>query len=184
MDPRTWREVMNAKQFCDFLAQMMPTREELEEWELDEAEIEDVQQSFLGEPRSGNVSERATELERLISAYDCSKVEVGLVRFLDAPRKVELGTRVAYFEADHIVVVPSGEVVLCDWRLPKEVWLSCARDSESFLDGLSVFLRQIRDRERWSGRESLVAQRCATAAGGTEYLPFFQALCPVFRADE
>lgn len=166
----------------DFLAAVrkaMPDRDELEDYGLDDEEIDAIQSTFSSRARVAKPSpeESASELERMILDNDCSTVEIGLVRFLERPRPHSEGVAVAYCEANMIVVRADGSVSLYDHAAPATVAMECAASSEAFLDGLAAFVEIRANKSDWMGRPALAAQHCSAQAGGSAYMDFFATLC-------
>lgn len=165
--------------YADFLVALhnvMPTRNELEAYGLGLDEIGRVQATFKSIPRKQPSSVSGSELERMILDNDCSTVEVGLIRFLDKPRDHRHGVQVAFCEADSIVVSPVGTIFMHDHANPDGA-MSCAANSEKFLDALGVFLTIRREKSKWKGNCNAAADLCAEMAGGNKYQAFFRLLC-------
>lgn len=169
---------MHSSDFLKVLHEAMPAHAELEEYGLDPEEIDEVQASFRSAPSKSSigVATAKSELERMILEYDCSTVEVGLIRFLPAPHPCRQGVQIAYCEADPIIVDASGLVTMHDHGDPQKS-IECAADSERFLDALSVFIALRREKSQWKGRVEEAAGLCAAKAGGSSYMPFFRLLC-------
>lgn len=169
---------MRSSDFLKVLSEAMPTSADLEDYGLDPQEIDDVQASFRSAARKSlaGVASTKSELEKMIIEYDCSTVEVGLIRFLPEPRVHPGGVQVAYCEADPIVVIASGLVVMYEHD-DSDRSMKCAINSERFLDALDVFITLRREKSRWKGRVDEAANLCADKAGGGDYVPFFRMLC-------
>lgn len=172
---------MRAEQFLTCLRNAMPSRSTLEEYGLDNDEIEEVQATFLGTARKPVSTNIRDELVRLVLEFDCSKVEVGLVRFLGEPQRHMKGMRVAYCEAESIVLNKDGVVVLCDDSGVGSNDIQCASDSRRFLEGLCIFIEIRRNKSEWKGKVEDAAVRCARAAGGPQFAEFFRILCAFLR---
>jgi hypothetical protein len=171
-----WGLNMRNADFLLALHNVMTSRAELEAYGLDIDEIEGVQATFRFSPRKQPSSVSRNELEKMILDNDCSTVEVGLIRFLDKPREHRHGVQVAFCEADPIVVSPAGLVAMYEYANPDKA-MSCAADSERFLDALSVLITIRREKSRWKGRSNEVAELCSEKAGGSNYIMFFRLLC-------
>lgn len=169
---------MNSSDFLNALSEAMPTNDELKEYGLNSEEIDGVQASFRFIARN-LLNEKiavGSELERMIVEYDCSTVEVGLIRFLPRPQMHHNGVQVAYCEADPIIVNASGVVTMHSHDDP-DASILCAADSQSFLDALSVFIKMRREKSHWKGRVEEAANLCSMKAGGGNSIPFFLMLC-------
>lgn len=168
---------MNGNEFVEALKNAMPARDELLRFGLSDDEINGVQNTFRASVRadSSSVDGASSELERLVTEFDCSTVEVGLLQFLALPKSHRMGTQVASVESDALVVRADGSVLMSD-SSTSEVLLDCARNSEAFLDALSAFIKIRRDKQSWMGRANEAAMVCASAAGGSKYLKFYQVM--------
>lgn len=169
---------MRPSDFLNHLHDSMPNHTELEAYGLDSDEIDSTQRTFRSHRR--NTLEAfvtgSSDLEKMIGEYDCSTVEVGLVRFLGTPLKHCCGVQVAYCEADPIVVHASGVVAIHDHDKGQST-MKCSIDSDHFLDALAAFVTLRREKWMWKGRAEAAAEFCATKAGGSDCLPFFRVLC-------
>jgi hypothetical protein len=172
---------MKAEHFLNVLRDAMPSRDTLEEYGLDEDEIEEIQATFLARARSASSRKGQSEVERLITEFDCSRVEVGLVRFLDEPRERDQGIQFACCEADSIVVKEDGSVAMYDEGATESKEVPCATDSQKFLEGLAAFIEIRANKSHWKGRVDEAATRCAAAAGGGQSEEFFRILCGFLR---
>src|SRR5262245_13350152 len=109
---------ITADEFVRLVAASMPSRESLLAYGLGEEEIVDVQRLFLCPPIPGaREGTYAHVLEELVVRYDCSSLELpGSLTFIASlpfPRVAD-GTIVGRWEADPILVLDSGEVVVID----------------------------------------------------------------------
>ena len=168
---------MTGTDFLLALYDLMPSRAELEADGLSPEGIEDIQSSFRAIPRQLSGLVPGSELEKMILDYDCSKVEVSWIRFLEKPVLHPHGIQVADFEAEMIVVSPAGTVVMYDHEDPDFAVEECAADSERFLDALITFLTILRNKSKWKGRYDSAVALCAEKAGGRNYARFFNVLC-------
>lgn len=167
---------MNAETFVQHLKSAMPDRADLEDYGLDEDEIRQIR-GALQAHRRGTDGAPATEIERLVSEFDCTRVEVGAVRFDDRATAHRFGTAFGRCEADPLVVTRGGSVVMVDHADPGGRRVSCASDSERFLDALARFVSIQHDRGEWRGRPDEAAESCALAAGGEQHTEFYRILC-------
>lgn len=148
----------------------MPDRSTLISHGLDDQEVLEIQSTFLAAKRGGTVAPRnVSEIERMIIEFDCSTLEVGLVRFNERLEVGALGKCFAYCEADALVITEDGRVGLVDHAAPQRVHQFCAASSEQFLDALALVVT----REKGQSNTEMLAH-CANAAGGSEYTDFFR----------
>ena len=170
---------MLGSEFLAVVGKAMPDREGLEEYGLDDDEIDAIQSTFSYTARETQSSpvEPASELERMILDNDCSAIEIGLVRFLERPESHSQGVAVACCEADPVVVRSDGSVGVYDHGDPDSVVMECAGNPESFLDGLAAFIEVRANKSDWQGRHESAAHHCSVKAGGSAYTDFFATLC-------
>ena len=83
----------------------------------------------------------------MIVEFDCSRLELGLVRFNDHLISLPAGSCFGACEADPIVVTEDGTIGLCDHARPDSVHQLCAADAERFLDGMATFVSLRGDKE-------------------------------------
>lgn len=167
---------MTADEFLRHLEQAMPERASLEGHGLDKDEIEALQATFVAPARATTTATEVSEVERMVLDFDCSKIEVGLVRFNDGPAASPHGTCFAYCEADPLVVLRDGRIALFDHASPRTLLQPCAPDSSRFFDAMAAFVSLRREKAAWKGRAEEAATRCAEAAGGREYRAFYRGL--------
>ena len=168
---------MKADAFVRHLQRAKPDRATLEEYGLDEEEIEEIESTFTASRRLPHAEGVLSEAVRMVVEFDCAKLEVGPICFNGEPRPLAKGVCFAVCEADPLMVVDSGAVVLCDHEEPERVQLACAADAERFLDALARFVTVRQDRERWMGKVEEASALCAEAAGGASYSDFYRMLC-------
>lgn len=168
---------MNADDFLRHVERTMPTRADLGDYGLDDAEIREVQSTFMAPRRAHAASVQTSTVERMILDFDCSKLELGLVRFNERPFPLPAGSCFAVCEADPLVVTESGSIALCDHAKPESLPRECAATADTFLDAMAVFASVRADKRTWLGKVENAAQACAEAAGGQRYVHFFRSLC-------
>jgi hypothetical protein len=175
---------MRAEEFVQRLQAAMPSRESLQEYGLTEDEIDDVQSTFIAVRRNAGQAKEAlssSELERMFELFDCSRIEIGLIRFYNLPTIHERGICFAECEADSLVLNHSGKIVLYEHDHGSDEGLPCAVNASCFLDALAEFLSIRRDKQIWNARVLDAASKCAHAAGGTDYQKFYVLLCSFLR---
>ncbi|RZK23671.1 MAG: hypothetical protein EOO56_04300 [Hymenobacter sp.] len=121
-------------------------------------------------------------LLELISLYDVSRLEIGVIAFLEAPADYGDYLQIAKVELDPLVIYRNREIRVIDWqRLDHCMW-KCARNSDLFLQALLMVNRfltltmlnaDIYDDEVYALETASVV---ANVAGGSEYLSFYQML--------
>lgn len=170
---------MKAEDFVQVLQAQAPTRAELLEYGLTDTEIEKIRSAFSAQRRTNPPppSGHESEAERLLRLYDCSAIEISFVRLNDRTRPHLAGKEVARWEADSIVLLPSGEIAAFDHADPASCLADIAADSERLLTALATLATLIRRRNTWRGRGSAAAAMCAEQAGGERYRAFFELLC-------
>ena len=171
---------MSGEQFVAHLRRAMPDRETLEEYGLDPDEVADIQATFVAHARTSNGFTASNEIEQMLADFDCSKVEVGLVRFLERGEGHSLGKVFAFCEADRLILRPDGAIVM----LPHSGTggeIRCAASPAQFLDAIALFADMIADKSAWKGKTNIAAERCATAAGVPSDGDFYRLLCGFFE---
>lgn len=172
---------MNAQAFLRHVEHALPSRTSLEDYGLDDEEIEEIRSTFLAPKRGPSDKRNLSPLERMVVEFDCSKLELGLVRFSDRLISLPLGTCFGYCEADPLVLTEDGSVALCDHERPDLVHQLCAENADRFLDAMATFVSLRSEKAAWMGKVDQAADKCATAAGGRKYMDFFCSLCAFFQ---
>ena len=154
----------------------MPQRHVLADYGLNDDEIADIQATFVARRRSASADPAASEAERMIVEFDCSRVEIGLVRLHGEITGHPEGLVFASCEADPLVVRADGCIAMLDHAVGQKIALLCAADSERFLDAMTVYVdhRAAKDTDRC---RTDAAEECAKAAGGAQYRDFYRLLC-------
>ncbi|RZK23128.1 MAG: hypothetical protein EOO56_06165 [Hymenobacter sp.] len=121
-------------------------------------------------------------LVELVSLYDVSKLEIGVISFLEAPADYGSYLQVAKVELDPLVIYRNGEIRVVDWQSLAHYMWKCARNSALFLEALIMTNRfltmtmlqaDIYEDEEYALETASVIAR---VAGGNEYLSFYQML--------
>lgn len=168
--------LVKAEDFLARVQQCMPTRDALEAAGLDDEEIVDIQSAFRHQPR-GEVHLLSNEIERMIEENDCFRIEVLGVRFLSHARAHPMGTAVAEWEADPIVVSSSGEVAAFDHVVPTFRLEVCAATPSGFLAALVHLLEARTSGVKYSESEAAsLATHCAALAQHPGTFRFYRAL--------
>lgn len=165
---------MNAETFLEFVHNLMPSRAVLLDHGLDDDEVRDIQSMFVTSRRGVAAPNGVSEVERMIIEFDCSRLEVGLIRFNERLERNALGTCFALCEADPLILLADGRVGLVDHAAPGSVHQLCASSAERFLDVLALALT-LSERGEFT-EEALVD--CSNVAGGPECLEFCRMLHP------
>ncbi len=168
---------MNAETFLKCLQDVIPSRESLEDYGLENDEIEEIQATFLAPAKKSPEEEQGDEVQRMLANFDCSRIEIGLIRFQDKVRSHLYGTMFAFCEADPLVIRKDGSIAMYDHANPDSMQLECAVNSERFLDALAKFIDIRSKKSNWKGRTVEAAELCANTAGGSQYCEFFRQLC-------
>ncbi len=174
---------MNAEDFLKVIQSAMPDYEELKEYGLEDREIIDIQSTFkfTRKIQDTNLKKSVSELERMISEYDCSKIELGLIRFIKDSKQLKNGVMCAYSEADLLIVNDDGSVSIYDHAEPNRITQNCAVDSSCFFDALAEFIDIRKHKLDWRGRIDEAAERCGGIAGGSQYEKFYFSLLSFFE---
>lgn len=174
---------MTPEYFVLKLKELSPTKDILSANGFSDEEIAQIMKSYTCAPRAGHVNVHSDTLLRLLSAYDCSNLEIGLIRF-----KEEVVEDVSYYivgevEADFLgISKTTKEVHVLDHTVPEHVVSFCASNSDAFLDALLSFASFLYLRLK---NETLLdnttftklwVQVCTDKAGGEKYLEFYKML--------
>lgn len=168
---------MQVEIFLEQLYDAMPNRDDLEDYGLEEGEIQEIQGTFVATKRRFSTGQGSGEIERLIEEFDCSKVEIGLIRFQGKLSNQPYGTVFAFCEADPLAICADGSIAMFDHESPDSKQVKCASNSERFLDALAAFIDIRANKSHWKGRIGEAAEVCANAAGGSQFQEFFRLLC-------
>ncbi len=171
---------MSGEQFVAHLRRAMPNRETLEEYGLDADEVADIQATFVAPARTSSGFIAGNEINQMMADFDCSKVEVGLVRFLEQGEGHSLGRVFAMCEADRLILRPDGAIVM----LPHGGTggeIPCAVSPAQFLNAIATFVDMRTDKSAWKGKTDIAAERCAAAAGVPSDSDFYRLLCGFFE---
>ncbi len=177
---------MDAQKFANVLAQLAPPAEKLAEQGVSPEGRERERKSYICVEKKG-LDRQDDAILDLITRYDLSSVEIGMVSFTDEPVQLDGSIYIGEHEGDPILMyISSGEIYVADRDAQKHIMSWCAKDSDSFLDALIIAQRHL---SRCGYDDALsndqvaaceVASECANAAGGTKYLDFYKTLVACF----
>jgi hypothetical protein len=173
---------MTAEEFVVELAKSAPALEDLLEQGLTQKAARAFRRSLTPKKRAvpGRAPKGAGEVGRLLTSYDCSAIEVGMVRFGAAPARRGGGWEVGLVEADHLVVdSKSGALEVLERGHSTHVLWRCAATGEAFLGALARAAAVLSQRAVGEvPKRALVkhVRECAALAGGDEYEAFFKML--------
>lgn len=176
---------MDFELLCTSLREATPSEEALKGLGLSDEEVQEFTSSFNIIPRNGSVSAtHSTDIvKEFFTQYNPSNLEVGMIRFLSAPKTVEGGQIIGQVEADPLVVdKSSGKVFVADLTSPGNTLWECADSAEKFLLTLvpaANYLGQclVDDSVRTNKALSKNAlDECVLIAGGNRYESFFRML--------
>ena len=118
----------------------------------------------------------------LVNCYDCSKVEIGCISFLESPIE-EIGFyQVGNVDADILAINKiTFKVEVLDYTSKNHVIWECAVNSDNFLNALLLCAEILTARlKNLSEDDPLISEEdinhCANTAGGEEYTDFYQML--------
>lgn len=168
---------MDADDFIRHVELAMPTHAVLEQYGLTSDEIRDIQSTFSAPRRELRREARLPVIERMLSDFDCSRLEIGFIRFNQHVLSLPGGSGFAVCEADPLVVAEDGTIERLDHAPAHARLQQCASSAETFLDALAVFVTILAEKSAWTGKTHEAAVKCADAAGGLAYLGFFHSLC-------
>jgi len=177
---------MDAQIFADELRQLAPPAEKLAEKGISSEGIEREQKSYLCVEKKG-LERQDDPILDLITRYDLSSVEIGMVRFVDEAVQQDGSIYIGEFEVDPILMdITSKEIYVVDRDAHNHIMSWCARNGDSFLDALIIAERRLSrcgidyalSNDQVAACE--IASDCAKVAGGTKYLNFYKTLVACF----
>jgi hypothetical protein len=169
---------MTAEAFLNHLYKAMPTVETLKSYGLSKDEVEEVQSTFIAISKGKLLNqEKKSELKKMITHFNCSNIQIGLITFRKSLLAHSYGTFFAMCEADSLVILSNESIVLLDHENENHKPIKCAIDSEHFLRALAIFIDIRKNKMSWQGKSKEASTLCANAAGGIVYEDFFNLLC-------
>lgn len=176
---------MDRDRFVVKLKEFTPSREVYEKLGFSEAFIAKMIRSHecvpIEELRIN--PEPNSEILKLLSFYDCSTVEIGVLSFNNEVSEVEDYYIIGNVEADLLALNKiTLEIQVLDYLVPTHVIWDCAANGECFLDSLALcaeyFFKTYNDAalaENTSFAHEYAIQS-AEKAGGEKYADFYQLL--------
>lgn len=179
---------MTYHDFASQLASTAPSRTALVATGLDDASAEEQINQYHIYPRANQLEiefPACDEVIDLISNYDISNLEIGMVDFLPLPVNYGDYLHFAKVELDLMLLSINGEVLVVDWQQFDHVMWRCAVNGKQFLEAMIIISQfqtlTMLDDDIYND-ETLtlsVAASAANAAGSTDYLSFYQMLLGV-----
>lgn len=128
----------------------------------------------------GKIKNSANEIINLISNYDMSQVEIGMISF---NKEIEENEGFIFFgkvELDLLAVSKgNNEIVIVDYSSPDDIIQYCASNSSRFLDAMMAawratteFLMDEEKADDYEYREQVI-NTCTELAGGDAYFDFY-----------
>jgi hypothetical protein len=173
---------MTPETFVEKLADLIPTVAALRQQGVAEDEAASLRASYrcVERPQPQPFPDHGDPLLSLLRRWEVRTVEVGMFRFLAAPRALDDRLQIGVFEVDPVTIdLASGEVLVEESGVPGHWLWHCTADTSTFLEALVRAAQYLEGRgsggELWEDqrRARRVAEECATAAGGDRYLPFY-----------
>lgn len=179
---------MDADRFCTELWLAAPEAARLVDAGLSPAQAEKFRLSYRCIEKKGAISEFEDPLLDLITRYDISSIEIGMIRFASLAARSNQMWTVGKVESDPIILDSvSGELVVKDLHDKGHILWHCAFGSDRFLDALIPVARFLAtctwDLALLENQQEAckVADDCAILAGGSAYLNFYQMLVSCFK---
>lgn len=165
---------MKAEEFVEVLRASAPEESRLRDAGLTPGEARELLRAYDCIEREGHgLDSHSDELERLLVGFDCSRAEVGAMTFLAAPRLESRGVVIGHLEAEPIVLVPDGRVLMFDHEGGDEPRALCASSGAHLLDGLAHLVRAGTGH---AARSPALCRACATMAGADPSSDFWRTL--------
>jgi hypothetical protein len=154
---------MRAEEFVQIYEGAAPERSELLADGLDEQDADAILEIFICPLRRGvSTGSVKDELLRLLTAFDCTKTGISALTFRSPPAPHPRGQLVGFLEADPLVSLSDGSVIMLDHGHPSSPGEICAISGERFLDALA---HRVRAGIGAKGCSPAVAASCAMLAG-------------------
>lgn len=140
-----------------------------------ESELSQIAETIFGTSvhQRSSTFKSNNSIESLITAYEISSREVGIVTFFDVPRELPPHWIFGNSEANFLALnTESGRVVELDHADLSFQVCECATDADSFLRALAAFAEGLRTRDD----DEQLFSRCVEIAGGEAFEGFYAAL--------
>jgi hypothetical protein len=176
---------MDKDHFVIKLKDFTPSREVYDKLGLSEAFIAKVIRSHQCVPFSELRfnPEPNNEIFKLLSSYDCSTVEIGVLTFNNEVSEVGNYYIIGNVEADLLALNRiTLEIQVLDYLVPSHVIWDCAANGERLLDALALCAEhffKIHHNSALSENASFIHEhvlQCAEKAGGEKYVDFYKLL--------
>ena len=175
---------MDKDTFVNVLLQLAPSIEELKKHGLTDDFISQFIESYKCYPKDGSKNIYTNdELLMLLQSYDCSKIEIGIVSFLNEIIETEDYFEIGGVEQDILAINKiTLEVEVLDHEATGHTIWSCASNSMNFLQAiLSVadfFSSKLKAYPAEPDNNVVLkrVQKCTYEAGGEKYIDFYKML--------
>jgi hypothetical protein len=176
---------MKAGDFVKQLESATPNIVDLKRGGLSDAEAHEFKKSFTCAVRAASADSDGDvdELVQLLNHWDCGKVQIGMVQFLDRPVRTVCGMRVGLVEADPLLLRSSdGAAIVVESGSETHVLWFAAKNGEKFLDAIIRAAQFLGKRATGEidfddiASAKSAADQCASIAGGEKYVGFFGML--------
>jgi hypothetical protein len=174
---------MDANTFVKKLLEIVPTYQTLKALELPDDFILKIIDTYHIKPKEKTSKYYEDDILELINSYDVSKIEIGMITFLNEIIENEELYIIGKADADYLVINKlTNEIEIHDEVDPEYIKLYCAKDSSSFLNTLIIscafFNECAINKNLWKDKIKTYAKilECADKAGGEKYLDFFLIL--------
>jgi len=180
---------MNAEIFIRRLKELAPSVEDFKNYNVSENYIKDHISRYDCKPRYNTYFNIITsdEILQLLQAYDCSKVGIGNLSFVNEVIEAEDYYQIGNVELDILVLNKiTLEIEVRDHDSLDYVIWPCASKSDLFLEALlacAVFLRSLLSNPLLEQDKDYmldVVNLCSEKVGGEKYLDFYKMLLGYF----
>lgn len=175
---------MDASQFAEHVIRVTPSVEQIMSTGLSRDDAIKVANRAQYKRRSRPLDlEESNQVLALLKHWDLSKLEIGMISFLDQPHFEDGSVHIGEVEADPLLVaLDTGAICVEELGTGGHLLWRVAGDDEKFLDALAAAYQFFKDRLLdtidWSDTKIArrFAEKCASLAGGDEYLTFYLML--------
>lgn len=171
---------MTASEFVRRVKQLAPSVDEMKRIGLDSELIDLVDQIFRIDRRTERNVDLKNPILELIENYDLSKFEARAIRFKDRP-VIENDNTIFASDGINDLMIDNKTGVIMLRDLENQTVLSCATSANSFLNALLVLMEyqaliSMKDCRKDLSIKSKYASMATSAAGGDEYLKYYETL--------
>ncbi|SJZ93259.1 hypothetical protein [Sediminibacterium ginsengisoli] len=175
---------MEASLFVEKLKMLAPLKEEFKGLDMPDDFIEQLISSYNCTLKTNdNLVFLKDPILTLLNSYDCSNLEIGIIKFYNNPIENVDYYKIGNVDADILILEKlTLKIVVLDYANLDHIIWECASNSANFLEALLVCSECLTSKLKSISAEipysitSAYINRCAIAAGGEQYIDFYKML--------